>query len=243
MCLETPLSDSLKMVRPKTSRNGNTKRNRTSYQEEKINAKLRDYDILADSLVANLEAIFNDKIEELCRSFKIEKNRLPKHVLQMRMGDLRLLGANTFAELDKIAVDPPCDTVSSLGSSHLSSSYNVGSKGEKKQSRADEGYLTEDSAASNRNSDLLASAKARPYGPLASAMKRRRSKSVSANTTPCKQQTSLLYGIKSKKTFGGSQSLYADNNRLSRSRLRTPGPVGRLQQTVSADRGMTLITP
>lgn len=74
-------------------------------------------------------------------------------------------------------------------------------------------------------------------------MKRRRSKSVSANTTPCKQQTSLLYGIKSKKTFGGSQSLYADNNRLSRSRLRTPGPVGRLQQTVSADRGMTLITP
>ncbi|XP_062554714.1 borealin-like [Armigeres subalbatus] len=231
------------MVRPKTSRNGNTKRNRTSYQEEKINAKLRDYDILADSLVANLEAIFNDKIEELCRSFKIEKNRLPKHVLQMRMGDLRLLGASTFAELDKIAVDPPCDTVSSLGSSHLSSSYNVGSKGEKKQSRADEGYLTEDSAASNRNSDLLASAKARPYGPLASAMKRRRSKSVSANTTPCKQQTSLLYGIKSKKTFGGSQSLYADNNRLSRSRLRTPGPVGRLQQTVSADRGMTLITP
>lgn len=34
------------MVRPKTSRNGNSKRNRTSYQEEKVNAKLRDYDIL-----------------------------------------------------------------------------------------------------------------------------------------------------------------------------------------------------
>nr|XP_029713355.1 borealin-like isoform X1 [Aedes albopictus] len=235
------------MVRPKTCRNGNSKRNRTSYQEEKVNAKLRDYDILADSLVANLEAIFNDKIEEMSRAFKMEKTRLPKHVLQMRMGDLRLIGASTFADLDKVTVEPPSDTMSSMGSSSQlshSCNNNTGSKGEKKQSRADEGYLTEDSATSNRNSDLLSSAKARPYGPLASAMKnRRRSKSVSSNSTPSKQQSSLLYSIKSKKTFGGSQSLYADSNRLSRSKFRTPVPGSRLKQTVSADRGMTLITP
>ncbi|XP_021707899.1 borealin isoform X2 [Aedes aegypti] len=229
------------MVRPKTSRNGNSKRNRTSYQEEKVNAKLRDYDILADSLVANLESIFNDKLEELSLAFKMEKTRFPKHVLQMRMGDLRLIGASTFADLDKITLEPPaCDGMSSLGSSQLSSSYNTGSKGEKKQSRADE----EDSATSNRNSDLLSSAKGRPYGPLASAMKnRRRSKSVSSNSTPSKHHSSVLFGIKSKKTFGGSQSLFAESNRLSRSKFRTPVPGSRLKQTVSADRGMTMITP
>lgn len=243
------------MVRTKSSRNGNSKRNRTSFQEEKLNAKLRDYDVLADSMMTSLETVLMDKMEELTRMFKTEKNRMPKRVLQMRMGDLRLLGVGTFADLDRIAVEP--DAMSSMGSSQLSPTFGT-NKVEKKLSRADEGYLTEDSAsAGNANSDLLAVAKSRPYGPLASAMKnRRRSKSVSGNvTTPAKHggqsSSSLLFGIKSKRTFAGqttttSQSLfYAESTRLSRSKIRTPGPgpVARLQQTVSADRGMSLITP
>ncbi|XP_065092446.1 borealin-like [Ochlerotatus camptorhynchus] len=230
------------MVRTKSTRHGNSKRNRTSFQEEKVNAKLRDYDVLADSLLANLESVMTDKIEELTLMFKTEKNRVPKRVLQMRMGDLRLLGVSTFDDLDKMN-NEPCDGMSSMGSSQLSShSFGAASRGEKKQSRADEGYLTEDSASSNMNSDLQYSTKARPYGPLASAMQnRRRSKSASSNGTPLKQHSSLLFGIKSKKTFGGSQSVCTESNRLSRTKFRTPGQCR--PQTVSADRGLSMITP
>lgn len=226
------------MVRTKSTRHGFSKRDRNSYQEEKINAKLRDFDVLADSLLNNLESMMTDKIEELTLMFKTEKNRVPKRVLQMRMGDLRLLGVSTFDDLDKMNHEP-CDAMSSMGSSQLSSqSFDIASKGEQKQSRADEGYLTEDSASSNMNADPLQfSAKVRTYGPLASAMKnRRRSKSASSNATPLKLQSSLLFGIKSKKTFGGT-----DSKRLSRTKFRTPGP-NRLQ-AVSADRGLSMITP
>lgn len=230
------------MVRTKSTRHGNTKRNRTSVQEEKVNAKLRDYDVLADSLQTNLETVMTDEIEELERLFKAVKNRVPKRVLQMKMGDLRLLGVSTFDDLDKMQHEPSCDAMSSIGSSQLSSqSFGVAAPVEKKQSRADEGYLTEDSASSNMNSDLQFPAKSRPYGPLASAMKnRRRSKSVSSTATPLKQHSSILFGMKSKKTFaGGSQS--QDSDRLSRSKFRTPRPDK--PQAMSADRGLSMITP
>ncbi|XP_055628019.1 borealin-like isoform X2 [Toxorhynchites rutilus septentrionalis] len=228
------------MVRTKPARNGNTKRNRTSFQEEKVNAKLREYDILADSLLVSLESLMNDTSEELSRMIRTEKNRMPKRILQMRMGDLRLLtGASTFADLDKLAIES-CDGISSINTSQFSQSFHRGGKEktEKKLSKADE----EDSTSS-RTSDLLASAKARPYGPLASAMKnRRRSKSVSAQPTPSKGHSSILLGIKSKKTFGSNQSIAGDSNRLSRSKFRTPA-IGNRMQAVSADRGMSLITP
>lgn len=221
------------MVRTKS------KRNRTSFQEEKINAKLRDYDVLANSLLTNLETLMTDKIEEITRLFKMERTRVPKSVLQMKMGDLRYLGVRTFDDLDKLKHES-CDGMSSMGSSQLSShSFGAATRIEKKQSRADEGYLTEDSASSNMNSDVQYSAKARPYGPLASAMKnKRRSKSASSNATPLKQHSSILFGIKSKKTFAGSQS---ETNRLSRSKFRTPRPDR--PQAVSADRGLSMITP
>lgn len=80
-----------------------------------------------------------DKIEELTLMFKTEKNRLSKRVLQMRMGDLRLLGVSTFDDLDKLNHEHG-DGMSSMGSSQLSShSFGAASRGEKKQSRADEG--------------------------------------------------------------------------------------------------------
>lgn len=236
----------VKMVRTKPSRNGNTKRNRTSFQEEKLNAKLRDFEILAEGMLASLESVMTVEVEELARMFQTEKNRLPKRILQMRMGDLRVVAAANFADREKLSVGS-CDAMSSINSSQFSQSFlhaGAKEKTDKKLSKADEGYLTEDSATSNRASDLMASAKARPYGPLASAMKnRRRSKSVSSHNSSAKGHSSMLLGIKSKKTFGGSQTLFGDNNRHSRSKYRTPAALGNRLQAVSADRGMSLITP
>ncbi|XP_058464389.1 borealin-like [Malaya genurostris] len=231
------------MVRTKHSRNGNTKRNRTSFQEEKLNAKLRDFDIYANSMFVSLESIMTEELDELSRMFKTEKNRMPKRILQMRMSDLKLMGVQTFADLDKLAVDS-CDTLSAMNSNELLHISQNGAQDKgAKLSKSDEGYLTEDSAISSIPSDVLSSAKARPYGPLASAMQnRRRSKSVSNHTTPAKGHSSLLLGIKSKKTFGGSQSLFGDNARHSRPKFRTPC-AGNRTQAVSADRGMSLITP
>lgn len=238
------------MVRTKPSRHGNTKRNRTSFQEEKLNAKIRDFDVMADGLLASLESVYTNNLDDLSRMLRLERNRMPKRILQMKMGDLRLLtGVKTFADLEKLSVDT-IDAMSSIGSSQFSQSFGNGNeKTDKKRSKADEGYLTEDSGlGSNPMSDVMMSAsKARPYGPLASAMKnRRRSKSVSGQATPSKGHASLLLGIKSKKTFGASQSLFAsaaDNNRHSRSKFRTPNAAAGRLQTVSTDRGLSLITP
>lgn len=239
------------MVRTKPSRHGNTKRNRTSFQEEKLNAKIRDFDILADGLLANLESVYSNNLDDITRMLRGEKNRLPKRILQMKMGDLRLLtGVKTCADLEKLSVEA-IDAMSSIGSSQFSQSFgNSNEKTNKKKiSKADEGYLTEDSGLGcNPLPDLMMStSKARPYGPLASAMKnRRRSKSVSGQATPSKGHASLLLGIKSKKTFGASQSLFAaaaDNNRHSRSKFRTPNVAAGRLQTVSTDRGLSLITP
>uniref|UniRef100_A0A1Q3EVK8 Putative cell division cycle-associated protein 8 n=1 Tax=Culex tarsalis TaxID=7177 RepID=A0A1Q3EVK8_CULTA len=234
------------MVRTKPSRHGNTKRNRTSFQEEKLNAKIRDFDILADGLLSNLESVYSNNLDDLTRMLRGEKNRMPKRILQMKMGDLRLLtGVRTFADLEKLSVEA-VDAMSSIGSSQFSQSFGNDKPG-KKLSKADEGYLTEDSGLGcNPLPDVMMSAtKSRPYGPLASAMKnRRRSKSVSGQATPSKGHASLLLGIKSKKTFGGSQSLFAaDSNRLSRSKFRTPNAAAGRLQTVSTDRGLSLITP
>ncbi|XP_058835699.1 borealin-like [Topomyia yanbarensis] len=231
------------MVRTKPSRNGNTKRNRTSFQEEKLNAKLRDFDILASSMLASLESTMMEELDKITRIFQTERKRLPKRMLEMRMDDLKLMGIQPFSDFEKLAMDT-CDTLSSMNSNESSRiSLQVANDKGAKHSKSDEGYRTDDSAISSVPSDVLSSAKARPYGPLASAMKnRRRSKSVSNHTTPAKGHSSLLLGIKSKKTFGGSQSLLGDNSRLSRPKYRTPCAGHRLQ-AVSADRGMSLITP
>lgn len=151
------------MVRTKPSRNGKTKRNRTSFQEEKLNAVLREYDILgnrkfgfnekkktkikmfisADSLLVSLESLMKDKLEDLSRMIRTEKNRMPKRILQMRMGDIRMMtGASTFADLDKLSMEP-CDAMSSINTSQFSQSFHRGGKDKtaKKLSKADEGKM------------------------------------------------------------------------------------------------------
>ncbi|XP_055536766.1 borealin-like [Wyeomyia smithii] len=228
------------MVRTKPSRIGNTKRNRTSFQEEKLSAKLKEFDILADCELASLESKFTDEIEELFRMIKTIKNRMPKHALQMRMGDLRLLGVKSFADLENLAMEP-CESMSVLDPDDFSRISDKTSKDKPvKHSKSDDGYQTEDSAISSIPSSFTTN---RMCGPLSSAIKnRRRSKSVSSHATPSKGHSSLLIGIKSKKTFGGSQTFFANDSRLSRQKFRTPGANNRLQ-TVSTDRGMSLITP
>ncbi|XP_055597007.1 borealin-like [Uranotaenia lowii] len=244
------------MVRGKSSRNGNTKRNRTSFQEEKINVKIRELDILADSSLTRLESELTDMMDSLTQSIRTTINRIPKRILQMRMSDLRLIGVSTIEELEKLglAETAPLDMMNSYLSqtSQFSNSFDPTAPPEKnkgkKWSKTDEGYSTEDSAISSIPSETLSLApkQTRPYGPLASAIKnRRRSKSlVSSHTTPAKNQSTLL-GIKTKKTFGNAaQSLFSENLRSSRSKHRTPNPAATASrlQTVSTDRGLSMIT-
>ncbi|XP_058129848.1 borealin-like [Anopheles ziemanni] len=239
------------MVRTKISRNTASKRNRTSYQEERYANIMREFEIISESFIVSIDAKLNIDLEKIDRNGEILMSRIPKEFHKMTMGDLRKSGCNVFVNLrDKHLVGDGGRDVSPL-----SVRSSDARKNSIKSSKTDDGYQTED--CSKLSIDVLASAKppGRPMGPLASAMKtssRRRSNSVSSNAmTPSKApQSSLLFGLKTKKTDlrtpGVSRSIFANqSDRMSRPKLRTPmvqmGKVSR-PHTVSTDRGMSQIT-
>uniref|UniRef100_A0A182J112 Borealin C-terminal domain-containing protein n=1 Tax=Anopheles atroparvus TaxID=41427 RepID=A0A182J112_ANOAO len=238
------------MVRTKLSRNTASKRNRTSYQEERYANVMREFEILSESFMMSIDAKLNTDLEKIDQKGEIIKSRIPKEFHQMTMGDLRKSGCNLFVslrEMESVNYGRRYASTLSVGTTDMQ-------KMSIKSSRTDDGYQTEDS--SKPFIDVLASAKpsGRPIGPLASAMKgsRRRSNSVSGNAiTPCKPaQSSLLFGLKSKKpelrTPGVCKSIFANqSDRMSRPKLRTPmAEIGKpfRSQTVSTDRGMSQIT-
>uniref|UniRef100_A0A182Q8S1 Borealin C-terminal domain-containing protein n=1 Tax=Anopheles farauti TaxID=69004 RepID=A0A182Q8S1_9DIPT len=246
------------MVRTKVSRNNASKRNRTSYQEERYANVMREFDIVAESFFMSIEAKQEACLEKLDYQASMIKSRVPKEILQMTMGDLRKCGGKLFVDVlnmgtaigEMVPGDAGNASLLSIGSSDLQASMQ-------KSFRTDEGYLTEDTAKQTVDVIGLANPSMRPIGPLASAMKstyaRRRSNSVSdRTTTPSKQpQPSILFGMKSRigdqRTPGANRNLLmSHSDRFSRPKLRTPmvppGKKGGRQQTVSTDRGISQIT-
>uniref|UniRef100_A0A182MXH1 Borealin C-terminal domain-containing protein n=1 Tax=Anopheles dirus TaxID=7168 RepID=A0A182MXH1_9DIPT len=210
-----------------------------------------------ETFFMSLEAKLDADLEKLDYQASMIKNRIPKEILQMTMGELRKTGGKLFVDvLNMGAAAEDMLTCAASNTSQLSIGSGDLQASMQKSFRTDEGYLTEDNAKPGL--DVFGSAKPskRPIGPLASAMKstyaRRRSNSVSdRTTTPCKQpQSSMLFGVKGKKgelrTPAVSRNLLMGNSeRFSRPKLRTPlvepGKKGR-PQTVSTDRGISQIT-
>ena len=212
------------MVRTKVSKN-QAKRDRNHHNQEGLQQALREFDSEAECMLSNLEREYNDQIQEMSSKFKLLKNKIPKAVLQMKMGDIKAMNAETFKEVEQLII-MSTNNHTTMRSTNITQSS---------------GYQTENDYASDlepMNSKKLepiqtAKTSARPLGPLASAMKnRRRSKSVSY--TPAQ---SALLNLNSKKTINDS----AMANRTSRSKYRTPA-AGRTH-AVSADRGIGQITP
>uniref|UniRef100_A0A182SLL3 Borealin C-terminal domain-containing protein n=1 Tax=Anopheles maculatus TaxID=74869 RepID=A0A182SLL3_9DIPT len=241
------------MVRTKVSRNTTTKRNRTSYQEERHAHIMREFEIISETFIMSLDAKLDADLKRIDYQASMIKSRIPKEILKMTMGDLRKSGCNLFVDVLNMS---PADVDSVGNCSQLSIGSADAQTSFQKSYRTDEGYLTEENA--KQSLDVMASAKPskRPMGPLASAMKsnyaRRRSNSVSGHTTtPCKPaQTSMLFGIKGKKNelrtpAIGKNMFMGQSERFSRPKLRTPlAQVNKKSRSgaVSTDRGMSQIT-
>ncbi|XP_035903644.1 borealin-like [Anopheles stephensi] len=241
------------MVRTKVSRNTASKRNRTSYQEERHAHIMREFEIVSETFIMSLDAKLDADLKRIDYQTSMIRNRIPKEILQMTMGDLRKTGCNLFVDVLNMS---PADGESAGNCSQLSNGSADAQTSFQKSYRTDEGYLTEECA--KRSLDVMASAKPskRPMGPLASAMKsnyaRRRSNSVSGHTTtPSKPaQPSMLFGIKGKRNelrtpAIGKNIFMGQSERFSRPKLRTPlAQVNNKSrsQAVSTDRGMSQIT-
>uniref|UniRef100_A0A182JRT1 Borealin C-terminal domain-containing protein n=1 Tax=Anopheles christyi TaxID=43041 RepID=A0A182JRT1_9DIPT len=247
------------MVRTKVSKNNASKRNRTSYQEERFANVMREFEIISETFLLSVDAKLDASLEKMDYQTSMMKSRIPKEILQMTIGDLRKMGCNMFVDVLNAATNT-VENVPERGGTNTSQLFIPSGDLQtslQRSFRTDEGYLTEDNA--KQSLDVMASAKPskRPIGPLASAMKssyaRRRSNSVSSQAiTPCKPtaQSSMLFGMKGKKTDVRGTPAVAKNmflgqsERFSRSKLRTPladgSKKGRIQ-AVSADRGISQI--
>lgn len=198
----------------------------------------------------SLDAKLDADLKRMDYQASMIKSRIPKEILKMTMGDLRKTGCNLFVDVLNMG---PVEVESVGNCSQLSVGSADAQTSFQKSFRTDEGYLTEENG--KQSLDVMGSAKPskRPMGPLASAMKsnyaRRRSNSVSGHTTtPCKPaQTSMLFGIKGKKTDlrtpAISKNIFlGQSERFSRPKLRTPMAQKSRLQAVSTDRGMSQIT-
>ncbi|XP_058067031.1 borealin-like isoform X1 [Anopheles bellator] len=232
------------MTRTKVSRAATKRGQNSSDSKAFIEMKLRDFDVMAECHMTNIELKYQNDMDKLNRAFEVLRSRIPKKLLSLTMGELRAM-QNGNDELNKSA--PLNQTISANMSALLEKSCRKKSK--------DDGYLTEESEQGDtyRVGTLLSTAKpARLIGPLMSAKIRRRSKSAGAIVTPHANR-SLFPAPQSAMVVGRTQLTAATtaslkpmasaSKRMSRSKQKTPQVGGRLK-AISADRiGYGLITP
>uniref|UniRef100_A0A182SFD3 Borealin C-terminal domain-containing protein n=1 Tax=Anopheles maculatus TaxID=74869 RepID=A0A182SFD3_9DIPT len=227
------------MVRTKVSRAATKRGQNSSDSKLYIEMKLRDFDVISDCHLTNIELKYQNDMDKLNRAFEVLRSRIPKNLLSLTMGDLRAMqkvtqDLNTSAPLNQ--------TVSANMSALLEKSCRKKSK--------DDGYLTEESEQGDtyRVGSLKPSSKAR-FGPLMSAKIRRRSKSTSSITTP--QVNRSLFTVPQSAMVGRTQPPVIGSalkpaapttERVSRSKQKTSLAATR-PKAMSADRGYGVITP
>uniref|UniRef100_A0A182QZM4 Borealin C-terminal domain-containing protein n=1 Tax=Anopheles farauti TaxID=69004 RepID=A0A182QZM4_9DIPT len=228
------------MVRTKVSRTATKRGQNSSDSKLYIEMKLRDFDVITDCHLTNIDLKFQNDMDVLNRAFDVLRSRIPKNLLSLTMGELRALQNTTPEELNKSV--PLNQTVSANMSALLEKSCRKKSK--------DDGYLTEESEQGDtfRAGSMLATSKSR-FGPLMSAKIRRRSKSTSAIATP-NVNRSLYTGPQSAMANRTQQQLPSSalqpltlsaTERASRSKLKTAQSMR--PKAASADRGYGVITP
>uniref|UniRef100_A0A1S4H635 Borealin C-terminal domain-containing protein n=1 Tax=Anopheles gambiae TaxID=7165 RepID=A0A1S4H635_ANOGA len=232
------------MVRTKVSRAATKRGQNSSDSKLYIEMKLRDFDVISDCHLTNIELKFQNDMDRLNRAFEVMRSRIPKNLLSLTMGELRALQKAT----EELNTSPQLNqTVSANMSALLEKSCRKKSK--------DDGYLTEESEQGDtyRMGSLKPSSKAR-FGPLMSARTRRRSKSTSAIATPTVNRTLFLpqSAMAGRLQQPGStvKALTATavappppgSERTSRSKLKSSLATNR-PKAISADRGYGVITP
>lgn len=219
------------------------KRTRRSSTDERIEAKLKEFDALVYEFQTEVDEDYRSAVEKVTEMTATLKQQTSKKVLAMTIGEVRRVVGKTLNELTMtVSVashnSHPSDhitDVSTLGSLSL-----VGDKiGEKKKAgHPDEGYLTETTSPS-RSSGGRSSIKSntstksgRLLGPLASSKAQRARRSQSAGA-------SVLNSV-SSKPMRATPLQATVSAHMSRPKYRTPMEASR-QKAVSADR--LIITP
>nr|XP_040238847.2 borealin-like isoform X1 [Anopheles coluzzii] len=233
------------MVRTKVSRAATKRGQNSSDSKLYIEMKLRDFDVISDCHLTNIELKFQNDMDRLNRAFEVMRSRIPKNLLSLTMGELRAMQKAT----EELNTSPQLNqTVSANMSALLEKSCRKKSK--------DDGYLTEESEQGDtyRMGSLKPSSKAR-FGPLMSARTRRRSKSTSAIATPTVNRTlflpqSAMAGrlqqpgstVKALTAAAVAAPPPPGSERTSRSKLKSSLATNR-PKAISADRGYGVITP
>ncbi|XP_052889651.1 borealin-like isoform X2 [Anopheles moucheti] len=221
------------MVRTKVSRAATKRGQNSSDSKLYIEMKLRDFDVISDCHLTNIELKYQNDMDKLNRAFEVLRSRIPKNLLSLTMGELRAMPKAT-EELNTSA--PLNQTVSANMSALLEKSCRKKSKDDEESEHGD----------TYRVGSLMPTSKAR-FGPLMSARIRRRSKSTSSITTPHVNRSlftvpqSAMVG-KTQPPIGSALKAPAPRTeRASRSKQKT-SPVQR-PKAISADRGYGIITP
>ncbi|XP_061511080.1 borealin isoform X2 [Anopheles gambiae] len=228
------------MVRTKVSRAATKRGQNSSDSKLYIEMKLRDFDVISDCHLTNIELKFQNDMDRLNRAFEVMRSRIPKNLLTLTMGELRALQKAT----EELNTSPQLNqTVSANMSALLEKSCRKKSKDDEESEQGD----------TYRMGSLKPSSKAR-FGPLMSARTRRRSKSTSAIATPTVNRTLFLpqSAMAGRLQQPGStvKALTATavappppgSERTSRSKLKSSLATNR-PKAISADRGYGVITP
>lgn len=220
------------------------KRARRSSTEEKLEAKLKEYDALVEEFQSVLVEDYREALEKISEMVSNFKKKTPGKVLAMTIGDVRKMAGKTLSELTMTATSSQQRSQELSDMSTLGSLSLVGDKiHEKKKTGNDEGYLTETSPSRSSGRSSIRSNSStksgRPLGPFASskAMRNRRSRSASSvpvHSTVQKQQPP------SSAVRGTPLQASSSTSHMSRSKYRTPLDNNR-SKAISADR--LLITP
>ncbi|XP_058130013.1 borealin-like [Anopheles ziemanni] len=224
------------MVRTKVTRLAMKRGQNSADSKLFIEMKLRDFDVISECHMTNIELKYQNDMDKLNRAFEVLRSRIPKNLLSLTMGELRAMNTGKD-ELNSSA--PLNQTVSANMSALLEKSCRKKSK--------DDGYLTEESEHGDafRVGTLVSTSKAR-FGPLMSAKIRRRSKSAGAFTTPHVSRTLFTAQSAAVSRIQPPASILKQpaptTERASRAKQKISLTNAR-PKAVSVDRGYGLIAP
>uniref|UniRef100_U5ENB0 Putative cell division cycle-associated protein 8 n=1 Tax=Corethrella appendiculata TaxID=1370023 RepID=U5ENB0_9DIPT len=211
------------MTRTKIARKNQNKKAIEDDAESAKENKLRDFDILVASAKADIELKYQQGVEELRELFSRIRQKTPKHILKMTIGEIKEIDAKFLSDISFIDKN-----ITSMSTMSARDKSDCGGK----KSKDDE----ESEGADNRQLVINIS----KIGPLALSKARKRSLSAggSINTS-----TVLKSAVKTPllNCLGSAQPPQKSSSRSSRSKFRTP--LNNRIKAASADRAFGQITP
>ncbi|KFB44801.1 hypothetical protein ZHAS_00012709 [Anopheles sinensis] len=220
------------MVRTKVTRLAMKRGQNSADSKLFIEMKLRDFDVISECHMTNIELKYQNDMDKLNRAFEVLRSRIPKNLLSLTMGELRAMNTGKD-ELNSSA--PLNQTVSANMSALLEKSCRKKSKDDEESEHGD----------AHRVGTFMSTSKAR-FGPLMSAKIRRRSKSAGAFTTPHVSRTLFTVQSAAVSRIQPPGSILKQpaptTERASRAKQKISLTNAR-PKAVSVDRGFGLIAP